>query len=64
MTYRSVIRASWKDSDAYKKVYEIEKDIDKRAIGYIDNNSAYKNGDVVSFPSFWEEGRKKHNVLL
>ncbi|MCQ2146410.1 MAG: hypothetical protein MJZ16_02730 [Bacteroidales bacterium] len=58
------IMASWKGSDSYKKVYDIEKDIDKRALEYFEKDSRYKNGELVDYPSFWVDGRKKENAII
>lgn len=57
-------QASWKGSEAYNKVYEIEKDIDQRTVKFLDNSQAYKDGGTVDFPPFWEEGRKQENEII
>lgn len=56
------IKASWKGSDAYKKVYEIEKDIDGKLDEYFRKHSS--NGAIIDYPSFWVDGRKKENAII
>lgn len=59
------IQTSWKDSDAYKKVYDIEKDIDQRTLEYFKNHPDYgNNGAVLVYPPFWVEGRKNENAII
>lgn len=58
------IKASWKDSDSYRNVYEIEKDIDKRALDYFHSSPEYSNGVDIDYPPFWVEGRKKENTII
>lgn len=57
--------AKWKTSAAYKKVYDIEKDIDKRAWDYIEKHVDYNNnGAVIPYPPFWVQGRKQENAII
>lgn len=59
------IQTSWIGSDAYKQVYDIEKDIDARAWEYIEKHEDYgNNGAVIEYPPFWVEGRKKENAII
>lgn len=57
------LQASWMGSEACKKVYDIEKDIDARLNEYFDNLQA-SNGEVVEYPKFWQDGRKKENEII
>lgn len=57
--------SSWKTSDAYKKIYDIEKDIDKRAWDYFSKHpDANNNGATIPYPPFWEQGRKQENAII
>lgn len=58
------IQSSWKDSDAHKKVYDIEKDIDQRALDYFKNNPDYYTNASLTYPSFWVDGRKNENAVI
>lgn len=50
---------AWRNSDAYKQVYNIEKDIDNRSLAYIKNNPT-----CVYYPDFWVAGRKQENEAI
>lgn len=50
---------AWSTSDAYKQVYNIEKDIDNRSLVYIKNNPS-----CINYPDFWVAGRKQENEAI
>ena len=57
--------SKWKTSDAYKKVYDIEKDIDKRAWDWVMKQPDYhNNGAEIVYPPFWVQGRKQENAII
>lgn len=57
--------ATWKVSEAYEKVYNLEKDIDKRAWEYIRNHPESNNiGAEIPYPPFWVQGRKQENAII
>lgn len=57
--------STWTISEAYKKVYDIEKDIDKRAWDYIRSLPESNDiGEEIVFPPFWVQGRKQENVII
>ncbi len=56
---------SWIGSDAYKKVFDIEKDIDKRAWDYIKGLPEYNDLYAeIEFPPFWVKGRQQENAII
>lgn len=50
---------AWSSSDAYKQVYNTEKDIDNRSLPYIKNNPS-----CLNYPDFWVAGRKQENETI
>ena len=56
---------SWIGSAAYKKIYDIEKDIDKRARDYFKDHPSYNDYDAeIPYPSFWVKGRQQENAII
>lgn len=53
------IQSAWTNSEACKQVYNIEKDIDQRALELFE-----KTHDDSRYPGFWVKGRKEQNAII